>query len=195
MSFKIEIPGFRDPAEFMERWSGQYSYNIEYKYTDHIDTVFDNRESFLELFRWKNGTGENISVNKMKTIDGFWSKVDVLRKLKLNFSWEFFESEFQPTRSSSIWKCFLVHLIDPSRFPLYDQHVYRSYQFIHEGIIEEIPNTHRLKYEIFKEKYCEWFNGVVNEHNLNHKRMDESLFTYGQMLKSIKKYPLLVSQE
>ena len=40
-------------------------------YTDNIKNGFDNYESFLNLFRWKNGI-YNISKNKIKVIEKLW---------------------------------------------------------------------------------------------------------------------------
>ena len=174
----------------MELWSSRYFYKVEDKYTNHIETVFENRNSFDQLYQWKNGTGDKISGYKMKTIDGFWNKIDVLRSLKENFDWSRFERELNPTKSSSIWKCFLIHLVNPNEYPLFDQHVYRSYRFITEGVIEEIPNSHKRKYEIFRDEYCDWFNNLKVQHGLDPKKMDESLFSFGRMLKSIKKFPI-----
>lgn len=190
MPYSIEILGFKDPKSFVDLWSSKYFYKDENKYTKHIETVLDNRNSFHQLYQWKNGTGDNVSNKKMRTIDEFWNKIDVLRNLQANFDWNQFEIEFNPTKSSSIWKCFLLHLINNNQYPLFDQHVYRSFKFITNGVIEEIPNSHKRKYEIFRDDYCDWFNSIKKKYGLNSKKMDESLFSFGRMLKSIKKYPI-----
>ena len=130
----------------------------------------------------------------MKVVENFYSKIDVLRTLKESFEWKYFEEEFKPYESSSIWKIFLLHLINKDQFPIYDQHVFRFYNFYKNGLITEILSTHRMIYESYKYDYREWFNYFKNKHRLDPKKMDESFFTFGQMLKKLKGYPLKIQR-
>lgn len=191
--YKIIIRGFDNPDDFVKKWSKFYSYSIENKYNNNISCVFDNYNSFLELFRWKNGTGDVISHNKMKVINGFYDKVSVLRSLQRDFSWELFEQEFEPTKSSTIWKIFLLHLICPIKFPIYDQHVHRFYSFLKNGIIEEIPTKRDLIYSNYKE-YKNWFNYIQSKFKFEYRNMDMSFFIFGKFLKQIKGLPVEISE-
>lgn len=197
-SYHIEIRGLENIEDFVSKWSLTYSYSNEKKYNNHITKVFDSKDSFIELFKWKNGTGDVIYDKKMDVVLGFWNKVDVLRKLReeytwdREFNWELFESEFQPQRSSTIWKLFLLHLINVHRFPIFDQHVYRSYHFFKTGKIEEVPTQSKLKYEIYKLEYKIWFNNIQQQYNIDPKMMDQSFFSFGKMLKGISSYPIKV---
>jgi hypothetical protein len=156
--YSILIKGFDKPIDFVDTWSKKYSYPDEYKYDDNITRVLDDWSYFLELFRWKNGYRDNIYKKKLEVIEGFYDKVDVLRNLKSNFSWEIFETEFEPTKSSPIWKIFLLHLIDPKAFPIYDQHVFRFYYFVKTGVISEISTNLKFLYNGYKNDYIDWFN-------------------------------------
>lgn len=191
--YKIIIEGFENPQQFIEKWSSQYSYSNEEKYNQHINSVFDNESSFFQLFQWKNGTGDVIYVNKMKVVEGFYEKIDVLRHLRNNFNWELFENEFQPTKNSPIWKIFLLHLINPFEFPIFDQHVFRFYYFQKNGLIEEISTKPKDVYETYKNDYKPWFNSVQKEFQLNQKMMDESFFVFGQVLKNLKGLPIKIT--
>ena len=192
--YTIEIQGLDDINDFISKWSPQYSYSNEDRYLNHIKTVFDNKESFIELFKWKNGTGDVIYVKKMNVVLGFWDKIDVLRELQMEFSWELFEKEFEPQKNSPIWKIFLLHLINPNKFPIFDQHVYRSFHFFETGLIEEIPSSSKRKYLIYKLEYRDWFNHIQQENNIYPKEMDKSFFSYGQMLKRIMNYPIQIHE-
>jgi len=194
-SYHVRIEGPTNPKEFVEKWSKYYSYSNEEKYNNHILSVLDNQDSFLQLFQWKNGTGNVISKPKMKVVEGFLIKYDILKELRSHFSWKIYEDEFQPMKSSSIWKIFLLHLINPFEFPIYDQHVFRFYYFFLEGKITEISNNHSIVYKSYKEYYQPWFNEYRKKYNLYPKKMDESFFVFGQMLKGIKNYPIEVSKE
>jgi len=164
----------------------------ESKYTDNIQTVLKNKDSFIELFRWKNGYGDKISENKEKVVLGFWNKIGVMRELKIEFSWTLFQNEFEPQKNSNIWKIFLLHLIDPSTFPIFDQHVYRSYNFIKNGVIEEIPTKPKIRFEVYKLEYRDWFNNIQKEYKIEPKELDKSFFSFGKMLKGLKKYPIQI---
>jgi hypothetical protein len=190
--FNIEIQGLDDINVFISRWSPQYSYSNEDRYLNHIKTVLDSKDSFVELFKWKNGTGDVIYVKKMNVVLGFWDKVEVLRELKREFDWDLFEREFEPQKNSPIWKLFLLHLVNPNKFPIFDQHVYRSFHFFETGLIEKIPSSSKLKYQIYKNEYLGWFNNIQEEFNILPKEMDKSFFSYGQMLKRIMNYPIQI---
>ncbi len=190
-SYKIEISGLDDVCNFVDKWSPLYSYKNEYKYDQFILTALDDKNSFVEMFKWKNGTGDVISKPKMKSVLGYWDKIDVLRNLKSSFSWEVFEEEFQPQKSSSIWKLFLLHIMNPKEFPIFDQHVFRSYNFFTNGQIQDIPDSDNQKFQVFKSKYKDWFKELVDD-KVPPKKLDESLFCYGQMLKGLKKYSVKI---
>lgn len=192
-SHHLIIKGFENPEEFVEEWSSYYEYPDTNKYSTHINDVLKNKDSFIKLYEWKNGTGSVISENKLKVVKSFLDKYEVLNDLKRNFSWDVFEKEFQPMKSSTIWKIFLLHLIKPNEFPIYDQHVYRFYSFYRDGILQEIPNNNKIKYNNYKNDYKPWFNSVQKKYNLDHKKMDESFFVFGRFLKTLKKYPYMIT--
>jgi len=130
------------------------------------------------------------SRSNMKVIEGFWDKVEILRELKRDFDWELFENEFQPHKSSNIWKVFLLHIMDSHNYPIFDVHVFRFHHFIKYGFIKEIPNNQKLKYEYYKNEYIVWFKELRDEHSLNPKKMDEPFLKFGQILKLLKGFPI-----
>lgn len=188
--YKILIKGFESSREFIDQWSKSYDDSNEDKYQKNIDKVLDEKSSFIELFRWKNGKNENISKNKMKVIESYYEKINILKSLKKNFQWDTFESVFEPTKSSTIWKIFLLHIMNPEEFPIYDQHVFRFYNFYKTGKISEIPSNRMKIYDGYKNDYKLWFNRIQKESNLNSREIDKSLFSYGKLLKTVKKYPI-----
>lgn len=191
-NYSISIGGFDNPVQFVQDWSKQYTYTLENKYNDHINNCLNNQESFIELFKWKNGTGDRISNDKMKVVMGFWGKVEILRKLRTDFNWGLFEKEFEPHKNSTIWKIFLLHLVDVNQFPIFDQHVFRTYNFLKKGKIEELPISSEKVYEIYKYGYLMWFPEIQTKYNLHPKKMDESFFSFGRMLKGLKDFPIKI---
>ena len=145
--------------------------------------------SLKELFEWKNGTNDRISDRKTIRVNDFISKREVLKRLKKNFKIEDFEQMIEPHKGSVIWKIFLLHIIQPDHYPIYDQHVYRSFKFLTTGEIMDIPNRDNEKYDTYKNEYVDWFNKLKVKHNLNPRDMDKSFFIFGKTLKSLSSKP------
>jgi hypothetical protein len=186
--------------QFVLQHGNNYQYNFEYLYQDNINTVFDNWESFLNLYYWKNQHGENMSQKKLLCVQNLWMNRKTLIQLRIElqnnnqFNWDLFEGVFQPSHSSTIWKILLLHLIKPDYFPIFDQHVYRSFFFLNNNIIQELPSKKNLRWIIYKKQYLPWFIQSKNELNFNRtiedenyfstKKIDQSLFVYGKILKN-----------
>ncbi len=185
---KLEIDILSNPKEFVQNWSKYYNYSNETLYSTNIKVGLENYESFLNLFRWKNGIS-NISKKKLIVINKFWDKIDVLKKLQNSFDWVEFETNFEPKKSSPIWKIFLLHIIDPFNFPIFDVHVFRFHHFLIKKEIREIPNNHSKKYEYYKSEYLIWFTKLRDDFALDPKKMDESFFKFGQTLKPLTGLP------
>ncbi|MFI5138139.1 MAG: hypothetical protein ACHQIM_09940, partial [Sphingobacteriales bacterium] len=129
VNYSISIKGFDEPSDFVDTWSKRYLRSSnEPKYGNNINHVLDNETCFTKLFEWKNGTGDTIYEPKLNVVKGFYNEVAVLKNLQADFSWEVFETIFEPIKSATIWKIFLLHLINPEEFPIYDQHVFRFYK-------------------------------------------------------------------
>ena len=126
----------------------------------------------------------------METINRFWNSREVLLSLKKKFNWDDFEKEFQPNKTSAIWKIFMLHLINPFDFPIFDMHVYRFHQFLSTGEIIEIKENQSFKYNYYKETYLPWFLDIRDKNNLDPKKMDECFFKLGQVIKQLKGAPI-----
>ena len=188
---KIEIDILSNPKRFVNEWSKLYDYGMEDVYSSNIDLGLKNYKSFFDLYRWKNGV-YNISTKKTRVIEEFWNKRKTLKELQNSFDWTLFENEFKPEKSSCIWKIFLLHIISPTNFPIFDVHVYRFHHFITNNKIKEIPNNQQSKYNYYKNEYFPWFNSIRENEGLNPKKMDESFFKMGQVLKSLKDVPFII---
>lgn len=49
----------------------------------------------------------------------------------------------------AIWNIFYLHCLDPSTWPIFDQHTYRAMKYLQTGRIIEIGTTHKQKYESY----------------------------------------------
>jgi hypothetical protein len=193
-NYYIEIKGLDDPKEFVKQWSKSDSFSTEWRYDQNIYRVLEDQDSFRQLFYWKNGTGEKFTVKKERVVNQFWEKREVLLNLRNKFTWELFENEFSPSKSSTIWKIFLLHLMNPVEFPIFDQNVYRFFRFNKDGIITDPPKNTKKVFEIYKFEYRDWFNTIRIQYKLHHKDMDRSFFSFGRLLKTLDGKPIEIKE-
>jgi len=80
--------------------------------------------------------------------------------------------------------------MNPDEFPIFDQHVYRSFYFFKTGEIKELPiSKYREVYNIYKGEYIPWFTDLKLKYGLTPRLMDKSFFSFGQVLKRLKGVP------
>jgi len=60
-----------------------------------------------------------------------------------------------------IWKIFLLHIIDPKRYPIFDQHVYRAYDFLTKNKTIGILSSNKRKEDIYFSEYISFFNKLA----------------------------------
>lgn len=191
-AFKVIVGGYTNPVEFVQIWSPKYQYPNYEKYLTALPDALEHELAFQALFEWKNGTGDKISRKKSKVIEGYYGAVPLLKELRhsQDFDWDRFEKELSPYTKGTIWKIFLLHFIDPERFPIFDQHVYRSFCFFTQGVIEELPKQPEKIYTLYKEQYLKWVLDIKNNHSIKLSELDRALFAFGKILKILAKLPI-----
>ncbi len=78
-------------------------------------------------------------------------------------------------------KIFLLHIIKPNYYPIYDQHIHRAYSFINgkdfRGISSDMYDKKKLTF------YFNEYLPFVRRMNIQDlKEMDEAFFAFGQFL-------------
>ena len=182
---KLEILQFSEVdnlTQFISFWSKLYFYNGENMYDELIEKEKLSEEDLLKLYIWKNGT----NLSKLKNIafeTKILSKLVIINNMKLNdFSLEDFLIEFDDL--SAVWKIFLLHVIKPNTYPIYDQHVHRTFHKINslewEGISNDnISNKNKEKF------YFGLYLPFLKENNIkDFRKLDKAFFAYGQFLKT-----------
>lgn len=188
MANKFIAPKYsKNPKLFMEYWSSFYAYEFEPNYLKNISDPFKDLESFHQIFVWKNGM--KLSKVKYTSIKKLYKQSKGFKKNNKKFSEIAFEEKFSMHKNPGIWMMFLMHLFQPNKYPLFDQHVYRAYIFLTEGVVKEIPKNNKMKYIFFKQVYIPWFKSLKSSTRLSGKTLDESLFTLGQYISKIKNQP------
>lgn len=167
---------------FIDFWSDLYFYEEEILYLDRITKTQFDYDDIQKFFTWKNGMP--LSNPKQNSLDKkIKSKLEIINSYKSSNDWTI--SDFQKNFNdlTAVWKIFLLHIIQPNKYPIYDQHIHRAYNFIHGldyKIISSSTVTDREKEIFYFETYCKF----VAELKINLRTVDKALFSFGQFIRT-----------
>jgi hypothetical protein len=179
-----------DINEFIKFWSKLYQYPLEPLYNDRIHKKEYSPDDLLKLFIWKNGM--NLSANKQKSFEiNILPHILIINKFKENNELDLKDFLIKFNSLTAVWKIFLLHIIRPDRFPIYDQNINRAYNYIHGLEFINISATsisNREKEQFYFETYLKFVNTI---NNCDLKTLDEAFFSFGQFINT-KTYSQLV---
>jgi len=134
------------PKEFIRFWSCQYQYANAALYDANIGKPL-TPERVLELFEWKNGR----PLSGMKKLSIRRNYLEAKESIPMNGT----ENEllsYLTGRGGAIWRIFWLHCHEPSKYPIYDQHVHRAMAKLEGWEQLEIPN-HNPKFSSLAYKF------------------------------------------
>ncbi|WP_461643177.1 hypothetical protein [Labilibaculum euxinus] len=176
--------------EFIKFWSKLYSYHLESLYNDRIQKMEYTLDDLQQLFIWKNGM--NLSFQKQNSLEKkVLAKLEIINKLKTKQDFELIEFEQNFNNLTAVWKIFLLHIIRPDRYPIYDQHINRAFNFIHRLDYKNISAdsiTNKSKELFYFNTYLSFIHSLDN---CNLKTLDEAFFAFGQFINT-KTYAQMV---
>jgi len=166
--------------EFVEHWRPLYAYANEGLYKNNIAVEQFNLKNLTELFQWKNGM--ILSGKKEKSLqEKVIGRIELINKYKRinNIDLDQFNGDF--SNMSAVWRIFLLHIICPNKFPIYDQHIHRTYNFINGIEWKTVKNTmpNQQKMEFYQNTYLQFINEIKYP---EIKALDEAFFAFGQFL-------------
>lgn len=166
--------------EFVSFWSQFYNYAYEELYTTRIDKKQFSGEDLIELFKWKNGG--NLSAKKQNVLELIIKKLDIINVQKADFCKDTFLAEFKFMKGI-IWKIYLLHIIAPREYPIFDQHVCRAFYYIDRDQKEEVPFNNSEKEKLYFDEYVPFFSKLLKD-GISRKKLDEALWAFGKFLKT-----------
>ena len=167
------LPAFIE--HFVEKYTKQNK-SVEYRYTDNIGKTL-TEERIDALFIWKNGS--KISKLKTKSIE------DNYKKESTPPDWEARYLDHKQ-KGGQIWNIFYLHIVFPDKYPIFDQHVYRSMCFMQKEPLKELtPQSGKNKLSEYSRyiKFHACIKEIVGDEN---RKIDKALHAFG---KSIKEKP------
>lgn len=184
MKLPILELNYRDLSDkdFILFWSAYYIISKN----DHLYTVRINNKRFTKsdiekLFEWKNGMKVNGHIPKQASINKVISRLKYVNELKTNFNLIYFQLHFSDI--AAIWQIFLLHIIQPKKFPIFDQHVYRAHIFLKHKIIQEIPNHQPSKLKYYHNEYIPFVQKLKREVK-GLRKIDMAVWAFGKFLKT-----------
>jgi hypothetical protein len=164
-----------DLRAFVEFWSARY--------TDYDDDFYEanvgqelTEVRILEWFAWKNGTPLSL-LKRNSVLNNFVARRAELATIPADQTPTQLLGRF--SAGGAIWRIFWLHCWQPSRFPIYDQHVHRAMRFIEAGVREEIPPKDPDKIRAYIDQYMP-FHALF--HGLPHRAVDKALWAFGKFI-------------
>jgi hypothetical protein len=178
--------------EFISFWESLYSYSPKHPqgnklYFGNIDKKEFTTDELEELFIWKNGM--NLSGKKRELVGEILKRVEFINDLKTSNSEEIALHVSDLISKDGIWQIYLLHIIKPDFYPIFDQHTYRAYQYIKTGVIREISELVRIN-NFYIHTYLPFIHEklettfTIEERKNEIRKMDRALFAFGKFLKS-----------
>jgi hypothetical protein len=163
-----------DVNSFINHWSLKYTYKDDWKYNDNIGKPL-TEERIILLYEWKNG-GVISKPKQAGVLKNYAARPpEDLEKRYLNAEEE----------GGAIWNIFYLHINDQDKWPIYDQHAYRTMKYLQEGIITEISMNKEEVYRSYLEEYIPFFNSLGEG---NKRERDKALFACGRFLKAVNRF-------
>ncbi len=162
---------------FVQFWSQQYHDINEDLYTQNIAIRPPTSDSVRELFRWKNGG--QLSERKRQSVEQhFVGRLNDLQRFDGDFEPAGFLHHFHG--SGPIWRIFFLHIHQPERFPIFDQHVFRAMRYIQTDGLAELPFDPEERIRIYDKEYRGFHTGFGTHQD---RAVDKALWAFGKFLK------------
>jgi hypothetical protein len=178
--------------DFISHWRQLYNYGDDTKYSKNIDKNQFTPTDLEELFHWKNGMTLKGSGGKEKSLnEKIINRIEIINQYKTVNSVDLLKFNKDFSNLSAVWRIFLLHIIKPKKFPIYDQHIHRSFNFIHNLEWQSINNTisDKKKLDFYYSIYLPY---IENSGLSDLKALDEAFFAFGQFLNTRNQKLLLV---
>lgn len=173
-------------SEFIKIWAQFYDnsgHPDEKFYFPYINNL--SKDNFLDkLWRWKMGVHfkNKNSQKALKLMKENIEDIRDFRKSNVTFDklYKFSEKIF---KNGIVYRIFLVHICKPNDYPIFDQHVFRTFIFLKTGRIIDFPRGIQdyLDYRKFVLK-------IHEDYSLNLRNADKAFMAFGQFLINPKKF-------
>ena len=176
----IHIDLLSGPEEFVLSWDRCFKYDDIYAdmYEENYKKTKYTEGDLLAMFEWKYGklSPERLKEFKKEVI----THLDLINELRLDPDIDKFMSVFIDLESR--WQIMMLHIT--LSFPLFDEHSWRAYHFIHTAEkLGELPfdeDEMSIRYG----EYCNFFWDMQKKTpGCSLEQLNNSLWAFGKFLK------------
>jgi hypothetical protein len=175
-----------DWSEFVHFWAkladhvpANETYNLTV--TNQLPVHKYNAGTLRQLFKWENITGEKLDDQNTQIANQIIAQLPAINKLATKWDEELFKMHFG--RFSAVWQTYLMHLIQPDSFPIFDSHIYRAYTHLQTGKGRELKGSDDYQLGFYR-RYQSFFELVRQAHpDLTPRLIDRAFWVFGRFLK------------
>lgn len=176
-----------DWRQFVDFWSQFYNEHDRYPDKVYYDPYIKDlsQDNFLDkLWLWKMQVHYHNKRNK-RALKLIKENIETIRNFRssnptFNILYDFSKKIF---KSGVVYSVFLIHICKPQQYPIFDQHVFRSFIFLTTGKIIKMPKNIKdyLRYKKFVLK-------IYKRYKINLRDIDKALMAFGQFLDNPQKF-------
>ncbi|MEO6437464.1 MAG: hypothetical protein ABIP55_17100 [Tepidisphaeraceae bacterium] len=164
-----------DMASFVRFWSALYDSGRYAEYEEKLTKPL-SKEGLESLFKWKNG-GKLSEAKRESVRVNYLERLDELNALAPETDAAGFLRRFG---GGAIWRIFLLHCWNPSRYPIYDQHVHRAMTYLESGTASEISSNRETVIHDYLQRYLPFHATFLGA---KPRDLDRALWAFGKFLK------------
>lgn len=175
-----------DWKEFINFWSQFYSDSqndntLYYPYINDNGLLGDDSLRNLWLWKMQGFFKYKKSQKALKSMEEKKKIIVNFRKSKSSFN-DMYNFSREIFRSGIVYSVFLIHICKPEEYPIFDQHTFRSFNFITKKEFGKKPKDKKdyLKYRRFVFR-------IHKKHKINLRDIDKGLMAFGQFLSNPQK--------
>ena len=174
---------------FIEFWQRFYNYSstnpaYEELIINRLRPFSDyTANQVRQLYLWKNNTKDKLNINKTSSVERMVQKLDIINQLVHEWNEVLFKVHFG--KISTVWQVFLMHIISPDRFPIFDQHVYRAYSYLtNQGSLALSGNVQNQL--LLYKQYQLFFDQIQQDcSSISPRTIDQALWAFGRFIKQL----------
>lgn len=165
----MKVPIEKDLPEYLQFWALQYPPNdLEKDKKHYFENIVSERPKYYPLMEWKMTASGQDARQKF---------ADAAKKFCENPSSDILNAAAKS--NAPVLKAFLLHLHDPAKFPILDQHAFRAIQFLSCNFKDVVkPSRWKLDWgdisEVPKSFTVKW-NGKELSEDCDYYRFSENV--------------------
>jgi len=175
----LQLSKSGDANAFVKCWSSLYEYPEYAVYKSTVNNKDLSKKDLRQLFSWKSGAVLNTKKER-SILSEFLQHDELINELKKTFDQKKFQKTFG--KIPAVWQIFLLHILQPAVYPVFDKNVYRAYRVVENLEVKRLPANQEERLKIFTTEYHPFFQEFCTlATSYDHFDVDKALWTFGKV--------------